>query len=131
MTDLNTAIAVFKGKLPFPKDRCPVCGWKYADDDYGCKPDNCSMRPQPSPRADQICIPDYEHDARLYMALAKEMMRDYVLYLIEDDDFLNHCELWDYPMDGEPYQAYQATGDEIGTAICLAYCRLKGIEVVG
>jgi hypothetical protein len=25
--------------------RCPVCGWRYSDD--GCKPGNCSQRPQP------------------------------------------------------------------------------------
>jgi hypothetical protein len=104
MTDLNTAIAKYKGWTRF-NPSTEFC-MEYA-------------------------LPDYEHYARLYMALAKEMMRDYVLYLIEDDDFLNHCELWDYPMDGEPYQAYQSTGDEIGTAICLAYCKLKGIEVVG
>ena len=124
MTYLNTAIAVFKGKLPFPKDRCPVCGWKYADDDYGCKPDNCSMRPQPSPRADQICIPDYEHDANLYMALF-EGMPDPEIHK-NDADWIVIADL-----QRRPGNYILCKSDTIGTAICLAYCKLKGIEVVG
>lgn len=36
----------------WPVDRCPVCGWKYAESaEQGCVPDACSMRPRPSPTA--------------------------------------------------------------------------------
>jgi len=37
----------------FPKDRCPVCGWRFAKDSAsGCVPGNCALRPAPIQRAD-------------------------------------------------------------------------------
>jgi hypothetical protein len=123
MTDLNTAIALSKGY----KFGQPVSGMN-RDIWYETFPDSGWFETK---------CPDYEHDARLYMALAVESgfsiiyhpyKKKYLavklvneLYVDEfciDCDFENHVDdsLWQ---------------DDPGTAVCQAFCKLKGIEVVG
>jgi len=51
--------------------------------------------------------PDFEHDANLYMTLYFELHKDERMRLATVDK------------------------NNLGTAICQAYCKLKGIEVVG
>lgn len=72
--------------------------------------------------------PDYEHDARLYMALFEEMGKNnnYFLMLARSDV---PGSTWECCYGGNFEDV--SYSDTIGTAICLAYCKLKGIEVVG
>ena len=127
MTDLNTAIAVSKG-------------WKChtTNDEFGINETWFTPRNTPSIHNH---IPDYEHDANLYMALFEEMGQEtdthepYDLHI----DFIDRsyqCSVvehgYDYAKDRDNYcPIVVRIADTIGTAICLAYCKLKGIEVVG
>jgi len=39
----------------FPEDRCPICGWPLKEDvSEGCVKGNCSLRPPPKRRADEL-----------------------------------------------------------------------------
>jgi len=111
MTDINTAIAEFKGwKWREHKiaewDGSHAFGWFESDDD---------LLPG--------TVPDFEHDARLYMALFEEM------------DFPDLYKNWnDKRICDANCMISKDTfieADTIGTAICLAYAKWKGIEVVG
>ena len=108
MTDLNTAIAVSKG-------------WKChtTNDEFGINETWFTPRNTPSI---YNRIPDYEHDANLYMALFEEMPNA----SLKHHNDLYYCRVY---VDGN--LECWSSADTIGTAICLAYCKLKGIEVVG
>jgi hypothetical protein len=105
MTDLNAAIAKYKGWEYFQN----INLWELVVDGYT--------------RLQSDNPPDYEHDANLYMALFEEMK--------------SHCKRVDLGWKVDHYfciaydYAAVAHADTIGTAICLAFCKLKGIEVVG
>jgi len=111
MTDLNTAIALSKGY----KFGQPVSGMN-RDIWYETFPDSGWFETK---------CPDYEHDARLYMALFEEMPRPALRkwgnrwYCMPDMDRSSKVQWVEYD------------ADTIGTAICIAYAKWKGIEVVG
>lgn len=77
-------------------------------------------------------LPDWEHDPRLYMALFEEMAKS--KSTIHDNSL--YVDL--YARDENVFQVYVSHGcmcheevtesDTIGTAICLAYCKLYGLE---
>ena len=110
MTDLNTAIVDFKGWKSFG-NYC-VAPWVQYDSD-----ENIINH--------SVDKPDYEHDANLYMALFEVMPRPALRkwgnrwYCMPDMDRSSKVQWVEYD------------ADTIGTAICLAYCKLKGIKVVG
>jgi hypothetical protein len=118
MTDLNTAIALSKGY----KFGQPVSGMN-RDIWYETFPDSGWFETK---------CPDHEHDARLYMALAVEMMEKYEIRLGADGNEQKYCELYEYDLEYDlPVFISSDQADDLGTAICMAYCKLKGIEVVG
>lgn len=98
--------------LTWPTDRCPVCGWDYADNmAQGCVPENCSLRPRPDSRADEP--PAYEESV--------EASRDVLNYIRQQpwpvpDKFLQ--ELYDASDSGMsgPWKCLLATP----RAICEA-----------
>ena len=106
MTDLNTAI-------------CKARGWTNISvlkngETCATSPDGCFYCP----------APDYEHDARLYMALFEEM---------PDECFIQKINNRLYSVgkiEGMGVKTFSRNSD-LGTAICQAYVKLKGIEVVG
>ena len=61
--------------------------------------------------------PDYEHDARLYMALFEEMPKP---------DLFGNSEIWYCCADLGT--GINAKSDTIGGAICAAWCAWKGVE---
>jgi len=110
MTDINTTIAVH-------------CGWIL-------NPSSISSEYEPSvkwynPKTGEKLYthePDYLNDARLYMALFEEMwnpglrkhgLQWYCCPNMNASSALNHIAVY---------------SDTIGTAICLAYCKLHGLE---
>lgn len=104
MNDINTAIAKYKGWTPENGLKLPV--------QHTITIEN------------GLCLPpDFEHDARLYMALFEEMK--------------SHCKRVDLGWKVDHYfciaydYAAVAHADTIGTAICLAYCKLNGLECEG
>ena len=111
MTDLNTAIVDFKGWKSFG-NYC-VAPWVQYDSD-----ENIINH--------SVDKPDYEHDANLYMALFEEMAKDGDVDL-DFTNFLNEYKVHFFTNSGN---RGGAIGKSIGTAICLAYCKLKGIKVV-
>ena len=113
MTDLNTAIAKYKH----------IYKNNYKGYDFPVFVFNDAIWKIP---------PDYEHDARLYMALAVEMMEKYEIRLGADGNEQKYCELYEYDLEYDlPVFISSDQADDLGTAICMAYCKLKGIEVVG
>jgi hypothetical protein len=143
MTDLNTAIAKYLGWKCYEMPRSSYrLQYVYApgkfpwDNHYekervkaACiEIDLTQIDPG---KFDGQKLPDYEHDARLYMALAVEMMEKYEVRLGVDENKQKYCELYDYEMVDEPVFILAEQADTIGTAICQAYVKLKGIEVVG
>lgn len=125
MTDINTVIAAFKG-------------WKQIDtkDEDGTKGKLWVNDSKDIPWWEHGKLPDFEHDARLYMALFEEMAKtksdiheDRLIYvdLLGIKGNLFHC----YLSHGCMCHESVFESDTIGTAICLAFCKLKGIEVVG
>ena len=67
-------------------------------------------------------LPDFEHDPRLYMALFEEMPANTKLVKYEEycsANLMYKCEIPNIETDVE---------FSIGTAICLAYMRLHGLE---
>jgi hypothetical protein len=130
MTDLNTAIAAFKG-------------WEYSARgfDLGAGSDmNFPYRNKLTGKFSAGC-PDFQRDANLYMELFEEMGQEtdehepYDVHLTFMDGSFTVAIVargYDYEADDYTYNSIASVdGDTIGTAICLAYCRLKGIEVVG
>jgi hypothetical protein len=106
MTDLNTAIAKYKGWTPENGLKLSV--------EHIIRVENGLFLP-----------PDFERDARLYMALFEEMPRPALRkwgnrwYCMPDMDRSSKVQWVEYD------------ADTIGTAICIAYAKWKGIEVVG
>lgn len=107
MTDLNTAIAKYKG-------------WHCKNIGTFDNPRNVWYLGNIASGIDEL--PDYEHDARLYMALFEEMPNGTIIQKLE-----NGYSVVYLPVDRD----LKAESDTIGSTICLAYCKLKGIEVVG
>jgi len=114
MTDINTAIAAFKGwhvaKPAFDIGSTWLIapGRNESDFEYsmhGTKTFEeifsrfCEVKKQ--------SFPDFEHDARLYMALYFEL-----------PIHIKQSLLW-------------ISKEDFGKCVCLAFCKLKGIEVVG
>ena len=116
MTDLNTAIALHKLNLRVYEDIYV----NYRNETIIKKR---YLFTNEFNSGTEITLPDYEHDANLYMALFEEMK--------------SHCKRVDLGWKVDHYfciaydYAAVAHADTIGTAICLAFCKLKGIEVVG
>lgn len=117
MTDLNTAIAHIKGY-------CEKFGLM----------DKASLRPHkywvcPDGQLTTV-LPDYEHDANLYMALFEEICNapsvDSVLFIPDGKGGGNLSF-----QDCNEMDIINADGNSFGEAVCLNFCKLKGIEVVG
>jgi len=119
MTNLNTAIAVSKG-------------WKChtTNDEFGINETWFTPRNTPSI---YNRIPDYEHDANLYMSLFEEMSSEFFLLTLMQHDYDNKTIITgDYRQGhNENIPQFIVESQPIGTAICLAYAKWKGIEVVG
>lgn len=113
MTDINAAIAIHRGWRyglnPFASINKTQKVWYLLVDDINqCKfQDDC---------------PDFQGDARLYMALFEEMADPHICK--------SHGRLWlcvpDNTADLGHY--FSCEHAELGTAICLAYMRLHGLE---
>src|SRR5689334_12270985 len=59
--ELDALIAEKVMGWAWDETRCPICGWPFARNaSEGCVPNNCSMRPRPSLRADEP--PHYSTD---------------------------------------------------------------------
>jgi len=118
--DINTAIAISKGWVFYPDE---------------IKQDEFWRNPKTGESVPHKCfLPDYEHDANLYMALFEEMVNEnkdchveifwnpgrnnFVCWIIEDLE------------EGGP-RDFDAESTDKGTAVCLCFCKWKGIEVVG
>jgi len=112
VTDLNTAISVSKGWTYTKK--CEFYSWVLYNE-KNVRIDSGNDKP------------DYEHDANLYMALFEEMCKEGYANL-DFNNNLNEYKVHFYTISEKRGGAISRT---IGTAICLAYCKLKGIEVVG
>ena len=95
MTDLNTAIVDF-------------LGWKSQPDEFGGGHSWFQYDKSGKLLDIQEWRPDYEHDARLYMALYFEL-----------------------PVGDRVHLAESCTLESFGHYVCLCFCKLKGIEVVG
>ena len=134
MTDINTAIAKFKGfRVKTDKRGNGVTSEIYFEDSFcgyvwGVKTIDEIIKENPE------IVPDFDHDAQLYMALFGEMVS-------ENKDC--HCEIFWNPgrnnfvcwiiedlEEGGP-RDFDAESTDKGTAVCLCFCKLKGIEVVG
>jgi hypothetical protein len=114
MTDLNTAIAKYKGFYQIDtKDEDGTKGKLWVNDNKDI------------PWWEHGKLPNFKGDANLYMALFEEMPRPALRkwgnrwYCMPDMDRSSKVQWVEYD------------ADTIGTAICLAFCKLKGIEVVG
>lgn len=123
MTDLNTAIADFKGwkfEPPLIRNQYNTGCWRQFDD---------NRKQIGFQNGDDA--PDFEHDARLYMALADDMPVEMSLVNFEDET--TGQKFWQCSVVDLVHQSVTICekSDTIGTVICLAYCKLKGIEVAG
>lgn len=59
--ELDARVHAALGRV-WPADRCPVCGWPLAADLVsGCVRGNCSQRPVPTRRADEV--PEYTENS--------------------------------------------------------------------
>jgi hypothetical protein len=117
MTDLNTAIALQRGWKQIFFDAKNVSGLSRWINEFG-----------------QIYSePDFEHVAHLYMALFEEMSSEFFLLTLMQHDYDNKTIITgDYRQGhNENIPQFVVESQPIGTAICLAYVKLKGIEVVG
>ena len=120
MTDINTAIAKYKGYKIIP------IGFMESE--------NISRELNEGPDGHYSSkLPDYEHDARLYMALFEEMSSEFFSLTLMQHDYNNKTAIiGDYRQGhDENIPQFVVESQPIGAAICLAYCKLKGIEVVG
>ena len=114
MTDLNTAIAKYKH----------ICKNHYKGYDFPVFVFNDAIWKIP---------PDYEHDANLYMALFEEMSSEFFLLSLMQHDYDNKTIITgDYRQGhNENIPQFVVESQPIGTAICLAYCKLNGLECEG
>lgn len=112
MTDLNTAIAKYKGWEYFQN----INLWELVVDGYT--------------RLQSDNPPDFENDARLYMALFEEMSSGFFLLSLMQHDYDNKTIITgDYRQGhNENIPQFVVESQPIGTAICLAYCKLKGLK---
>jgi len=112
MTDINTAIALSKG-------------YQFANPVEDIHPDGRKIWfVVESGFWREIICPNYEHDANLYMGLFIEFPVGTTLTKTLDGYLVRNP-------GSESVDPFAQLADAIGTAICLAYCKLKGIEVVG
>jgi len=120
MTDINVVIAKHKGWIPKPVGKSAFQWFQY--DNNGQVVDS------------KITPPDYLNYARLYMALAVES-RFSIIYDPDKKKYLA-VKLRDFPyIDTVSIESeFSSEVDDylwhsdIGTAICLAYCKLHGLE---
>ena len=108
---------------PWDEKRCRVCGWPLATDvmgaSYGCVPGNCSMRPQPTTRADAPI--DFSSPAaarQLVLALPKErrpaLMRELLNMLVSDE------HKFSFDDDDDLYALLTATPRQLRDAVLAA-----------
>jgi hypothetical protein len=157
MTDLNTAIAKYLGWKCYEQPRSGYrlqyvyAPGKFPWDNYREKKEvkaecvEIDLTQIDPGKFDGQKLPDYEHDARLYMALAVESEfsilydryhKKYLAVKLEDEPYIDeHCIdcSFDNCSFGKAGGAVDKSlwQDDLGIAICQAYCKLKGIEVVG
>jgi len=106
MTDINATIAKCKGWRRPTQDECaPEDGWINDITHYTAN-----------------TLPDYLNDARLYMALFEEMPN--AILRRWHDKWLCIPEAQVSKM----VECFETESDIIGTAICLAYKKLYGLE---
>ena len=67
------------------------------------------------------CVPDYLHDANLYMGLFEEMAKDNMSLVLAKNGLI----LWECVF-GENFEDFEV-GDTIGEAVCRAWLAWKGI----
>ena len=131
MTDINTAIAKFKGfRVKTDKRGNGVTSEIYFEDSFcgyvwGVKTIDEIIKENPE------IVPDFEHDARLYMALADDMPVEMSLVNFEDET--TGQKFWQCSVVDLVHQSVTICekSDTIGSAICQAWCAWKGIEVEG
>jgi hypothetical protein len=77
--------------------------------------------------------PDFQGDARLYMALFEEMSSEFFSLNLMQHDYNNKTTIiGDYRQGhNENIPKFVAESEPIGTAICLAYMKLHGLECEG
>ena len=126
---LRVEIAKKKDILPFPDDRCPVCGWPYAETiKNGCVPGNCSMRPVPKIRSDED-YPDWPNNIYYAFSLFEEARQDGYAVSIE---FYNNWHVVFFKETGydkenhEPiFKIHEADAETAPLAICRAWLMWK------
>jgi len=138
MTDLNTAIAKYLGWKCYEQPRSGYrLQYVYAPGKFPW--DTTRDKEELKARCTEIDLtqidpgkfdgqkmPDYLNDARLYMALADEMktIGMFVLqYIVTEKVWL--CTVRSFTNDID----IEEESDTVGTAICQAYCKLKGIKL--
>lgn len=129
MTDLNTAIALQQGFEVFYNSQFDITS--LIDKNKKKIIENLAGKHKLSHFVKFI---DYEHDARMYMALFEEMVnenKDCHVQLFWNPGRKNFvCRIIEDLEEDGP-RDFDAESNDKGTAICLCYCKLKGIEVVG
>ena len=122
MTDLNTVISPVNIAIGIHK------GWHHPKQE-----DNQDLTEEQLERV--WCTPDgewcwnphiemdFEHDARLYMALFEEMCNE--------NDLRLGYQRGNFRWFVKDLRDDYVFSDDLGNAICQAYVKLKGIEVVG
>jgi len=123
MTDINEVIAKSKGwRRPTENECAPFDGWINENTHYTSKE-----------------LPDYLNDARLYMGLFEEIKKTGFEFRLESDKTGSGEGIYtavileqrnDTNGTGWGLRVI-STQSSIGTAICLAYCRLNGLECEG
>ena len=117
MSDLNTAIALRQGWIKNPTK------------EQFCVPDGYPLSSLPKwyhPVTREILNshdPDFEHDASLYMELFEEMPNPCIRKY--NDEWLCIPEM----RHSLVIKSIEEFSKDIGTAICQAYCKLKGIKL--
>jgi ABA sandwich protein len=104
------------------EDRCRVCGWPLsAEPIHGCTPDNCSMRPPPTRRADEVA--PYSTDiAAAWLVVEALRRRGIWLYSLEQrwlgEDMTRAIFEWRDPERGLRHVQEMCAPPPL--AICLA-----------
>ena len=115
MTNLNTAIAIQRGWILNPSlissEYSPAAKW------YNPKTNETLWTHDP----------DFEHDARLYMVLFEEMAEENSTY--GNKFYVRKTKIgYEAGKTIGGFDSDYSMDSVLGTAICQAYCKLKGIE---
>ena len=130
MTNLNEVIAKAKGWDL--KHGEPVYFEVNFEDGDGADGFECPRCHKPESMCkNEPCFLDYQGDANLYMQLFEEMSSEFFSLNIMQHDYNNKTTIiGDYRQGhGENIPQFVVESQPIGTAICLAWLKMKGIEI--